>query len=80
MDDSEITLRHSQFASNQESGICNSGDIEGHNIGFVNNCYKSQLNVIVREEFNNKTVQCALTSSAGTSTIGESLLRVASGI
>ena len=75
-----ITLRHSQFAANQESGICNNGDIVGRSIGVVNDCYTSQLNMTVRESFNNKTVQCAFTSSEGTRAIAESLLRVASGI
>ena len=75
-----ITLRHSQFAANQESGTCNNGDIVGRSIGVVNDCYTSQLNVSVRESFNNKTVQCALTLSEGTRTIGESLFRVALGM
>ena len=80
LDDSEITLRHSQFASNQDVGICNSGDLVGHSVGVVNDCYTSQLNVTVRESFNNKTVQCAFTSSVGTRIIGESIVRVASGM
>ena len=80
LDNSEITLRHSQFASNQGIGICNNGDIEGRSIGVVNDCYTSQLNMTVRESFNNKTVQCASVSLVETRTIGESLLSVASGI
>ena len=76
---SEITLRHSQFASNEVFRICNDGDIVGRSIGVVNGCYMSQLSVTVRENLNNKTVQCAFTSSEGTRTIGESLLSVASG-
>ena len=80
MSDSEITLRHSLFASSQDVEICNNGDIVGHSIGVVNDCYTSQLNVTVRENFNNRTVQCAFTSNAGTRAIGESLLSVASGI
>ena len=79
LDDSEITLRHSQFESNQEIGTCNNGDIVGHGIGIINDCYTSQLNVTVRENFNNQTVQCAFTSSEGIRTIGESVLSVASG-
>ena len=79
MDDSEITLRHSQFASNQEIGICNNGDIVARGIEIINDCYISQLNVTVRENFNNKTIQCVFTSSEGMRTIGESTLRVASG-
>jgi hypothetical protein len=79
MDENEITFRHSQFAANQEIRICNDGDLVGRNVGVVNDCYTSQLNVIVRESFNNKTVQCAFTSSEGMTTIGESLLRVVSG-
>ena len=79
MDDSEITLHHGQFASNQEIGICNNGDIVARGIRVINDCYTSQLNMTVRESFNNKTVQCAFTSSEGTRTIGESVLSVASG-
>ena len=74
-----ITLRHSQFAANQEIGICNNGDIVGRSIEVDNDCYTSQLNVTVRESFNNETVQCAFTSSAGTRAIAESLLRIVSG-
>ena len=79
LDDSEITLRHSQFASNQETGICNNGDIAGHGIGVINNCYTSQLSITIRESYNNNTVQCAFTSSVETRTIGESLLSIVSG-
>ena len=81
MGDFEITLRHSQFAANQGiTGICNNGDLVARSIGVVNNCYTSQLNVTVRESFNNKTVQCASVSLVETRTIGESLLSVTSGI
>ena len=81
MDGSEITLRHSQFASNPPFGICNNGDIIGRGIGVVNNCYTSQLNVTVRESSNNKTVQCTLNSNVGTSReVGQSLISVVSGM
>ena len=80
MDGSEITLRHSQFAANQEIGICNNGNIVARGIGVINDCYTSQLNMTISENFNNKTVQCAFTSSEGTrKIIGESFLSVASG-
>ena len=74
-----ITLRHSQFGSNQAIETCNNGDISGYGIGVVNNCYLSQLNVTVRENFNNKTVQCILNSNEGTRIIGKSILSVTSG-
>ena len=80
LDNSEITLRHSQFASNQEIGICNDGDVIGRGLDNTNNCYTSQLNITVREIFNNEMVQCACISSEGTKTIGESLLSVVSGM
>ena len=52
--------------------------IMGYGIGVVNNCYTSQLNVTIRESFNNKTVQCILNSNEGTIIIqiGESVLNV----
>jgi hypothetical protein len=75
----EIILRHSQFESNQAIGTCNNGDINGYGIGVMNDCYISQLNLIIRENFNNKTVRCILNSNEGTRTIGESILRVLSG-
>ena len=75
---SEITLRHSLFVSNGVFRICNNGDIVGHSIRVVNNSYTSQLNVTVRESFNNKTVQCVLSSNEGR-TVGESILYVISG-
>ena len=74
-----ITLRHSQFESNQAFESCNNGDISGYGIRVINNCYTSQLNVTVRESFNNKTVQCILNSNEGMRIIGESLLSVVSG-
>ena len=77
---SEITLRHSQFISNQAFGICNNGDIVGRGLQVVNNCYTSQLNLTIREEFNNKTVQCVQNSNQGTREVGHSLLSVSSGI
>ena len=80
LDGSEITLRHSLFASNEAIGICNSGDISGQGLGVVNNCYTSQLNMMVRESLNNKTVQCVLNSDEGMRTISESLLNVVSGM
>ena len=76
---SEITLRHSLFVSNGVFRICNNGDIVGRSIRAVNNSYTSQLNVTVRESFNNKTVQCVLSSNEGTRTVGESILYVISG-
>ena len=78
-DGSVITLRHTQFESNQAFGICSNGDIIGRGLEAMNNCYTSQLNVTVRESFNNKSVQCVLNSRAGPITIGESVLNVVSG-
>jgi hypothetical protein len=75
----EITLRHSQFESNQAIETCNNGYISGYGIVVMNNCYISQLNVTIRENFNNKTVRCILNSNEGTRTIGESILSVISG-
>jgi hypothetical protein len=80
LDGSEITLRHSLFVTNQAIGICNDGDISGRGLGAVNNCYTSQLNVTVRESFNNKTVQCIFNSNEGMRIISESVLRVVSGM
>ena len=77
---SEITLRHSQYASNQAFGMCNNGDIEGQGLEVTNNCYTSQLNVTVREGLNNKTVQCIQNSNQGTRQIGQSTLSVTSGM
>jgi hypothetical protein len=39
--DSEIFLRHTQFAANQESGVCNNGDLIGRGIGVAKDCYTS---------------------------------------
>ena len=79
LDGSEITLRHSQYTSNQAFGFCNDGDISGRGIDVTDNCYTSQLNLTVRESFNNKTVQCILNSNEGIRTVGESLLSIVSG-
>ena len=77
---SRITLRHSQFTSNQAFGVCNDGDISGRGLGVINNCYTSQLNVTVRENFDNKTVQCIQNSNQGIRQVGQSLLSVVSGM
>ncbi len=79
LDGSVITLRHSQYASNQAFGICNNGDISGRGIDVTDNCYTSQLNLTVRESYANKTVQCILNSNEGIRTVGESLLSIVSG-
>ena len=79
LDGSVITLRHSQYASNQAFGFCNDGDISGRGIDVTNNCYTSQLSLTVRGSFANKTVHCILNSNEGIRTIGESLLSIVSG-
>ena len=80
MDGSLIILRHSQFASNRAFGICNNGDIVGRGVRVVNDCYMSQLNVTVRESYNNKTIQCISNLNEGMRTVGQSTLSIVSGM
>ena len=56
----QIRLRHSEYLSmnSQATGVCNDGAISASSIGVSANHYISMLNVTVREEMINGTVEC----------------------
>ena len=78
MRNDEIILRHSQFESGS-SGNCNDGAVTAQSLGVVDNtCFSSQLSVTVNLEMNNKTVQCAHSTTIITP-IGVGIISVATG-
>ena len=76
-DGNDILLRHDRFTdSGGVSDICNDGNIVGRSTGVENNnCYTSELNVMVSPSLNNKTVVCTH-SSFSLINIGVSVLTV----
>lgn len=55
----QILLRHSQFGSQGNAfGTCNDGAIVGQDIGVENNCYTSQLKVMVHSEVIGREIAC----------------------
>ena len=57
----EVTLFHSQFgAPDGTRGVCNNGAVVGYNIGVENNCYTSQLDILVSPGLNGSTVECII--------------------
>lgn len=74
-----ITLRHSQYSvPGGVSRECNS-NITARSIGVTNNCYTSQLNVIVSRDLANRSVTCAYDFGTGFETIAISTLKVVEG-
>lgn len=57
----EITLFHSEFGiPRATSAVCNNGAVVGYNIGVENNCYTSNLDVLVSSGLNGRTVECIM--------------------
>ena len=74
----EIILHHNNFTNRTfESGECNNGSILGQSIGVNGTYYTSQLNITVSPGSNDKTVTCASDSKTYSTSIGESLIKVA---
>ena len=79
MRNDEIILRHSQFESGSPSGNCNDGAVIAQSLGAVDNtCFSSQLSITIDLEMNNKTVQCAHSTTAITP-IGVGIISIATG-
>ena len=73
-----ITLRHNRFSSSEGvSGEC--GNIVARSIDVNNNCYTSQLSVVISENLNNKSVLCTYDFGTGMKIIGTSTLIVVEG-
>ena len=57
----EVTLFHSEFDDpGAARAVCNSGAVVGYNIGVENNCYTSNLDVLVSSGLNGRTVECIM--------------------
>ena len=75
-----IILRHERFTqSGGAVGECNGGPIQGRSIRVENNCYTSQIDVMVSDAFNNKTIQCIHNSGTGINIIDTSVITVVEG-
>ena len=57
----EITLFHSDFGiPGAARGVCNNGAVVGYNIGVENDCYTSNLDILVSPGLNGRTVECIM--------------------
>ena len=57
----EITLFHSDFGiPGAARAVCNSGAVVGYNIGVENNCYTSNLDILVSPGLDGRTVECIM--------------------
>ena len=57
----EITLFHSDFGiPGAARAVCNNGAVVGYNIGVENNCYTSNLDILVSSGLNGRTVECIM--------------------
>ena len=78
----EIVLNHDEF-NHGTSGECNNGAIKGHSVSGYWGYYISQLDILVSDELNNKTVSCSSDSEIynnycnNNNIIGESWINVA---
>ena len=74
----EIFLRHSSSVFMQERG-CDSGDITAYGVRIEENCYISQLRIMISDlSMNNNSVQCLFTN--GTSIpVGLSYIEITKG-
>jgi hypothetical protein len=76
----EIQLRHSVYATSQATGQCNGGEIVARSVEVSENCYISQLNVIVGREIINETIECAHSGTQHkTTSIGQRTLNLTQG-
>lgn len=74
----EIVLQHSDHVFMQKRG-CDSGDITAYGVRIEENCYISQLSIIISDlSMNNESVQCLFTN--GTSIpVGLSYIEITKG-
>jgi hypothetical protein len=72
----EVTLFHSEFAGvpGAARAICNSGSVVGYNIGVDNNCYTSNLDILVSPGLNRRTVECIIDDGVTNTLINTSTL------
>ena len=57
----EVTLFHPEFGvPGATRGVCNNGTVVGYNIGVENDCYISQLDILVSSGLNGSTVECII--------------------
>ena len=79
LSDTRFLLRHSQFDSGITDKECNNGSIVARSVRVVDDSYISQLNVTVRPEMNNKTVECLYDDGTMTALIGISTVTITTG-
>ena len=74
----EIHLRHSRYddVDSPPHADCNGGAVIAKSIGVFDNCYTSQLIVIIGEEMVNKTIECSIQNEVdeGSTRVGQKSL------
>ena len=73
----EVTLFHSEFGvPGAARGVCNNGAVVGYNTGVENDCYTSQLDVLVSPGLNGRTVECIIDTGTVSTVINTSTLLI----
>ena len=72
----QIGLRHIYTGS---SGICNNGAVIGRVVEVNNNCFTSQLTVLLTPDLNQRTIQCSVDTGSVEITIGAAQLLFTTG-
>ena len=73
----EVALLHSNFGDpGAARRVCNNGAVVGYSIGVENNCYTSQLDILVSPELNGRTVECSIDDGVTISPIGTATLSI----
>jgi hypothetical protein len=73
----EVALLHTEFGvPGAARGVCNSGAVVGYNIGVENNCYSSNLDILVSPELNGRAVECSIDDGVTITPIGTATLSI----
>jgi hypothetical protein len=73
----EVTLFHSEFGvPGAARGVCNSGAVVGYNTGMENNCFTSNLDILVSPGLNGRTVECIIDDGVTNTLIDRATLSI----
>ena len=72
----EVALLHSAFGGPGARRVCNNGAVVGYSIGVENNCYTSNLDILVSPELNGRTVECSIDDGVTITPIGTATLSI----
>ena len=78
----ESSLFHSAFQNSSESItiVCDNGTVVGRRIGVNNNCYTSQLSILLTPNLDQRTIQCSVDNGISATVIGTARLSLITGI